>query len=71
MFFNLIKEIKRLRKKINRLLSKGMSNICLKIAMRRSPNVDFLGLKNLSPGYFLGSSSSLRYHSISKTLVAT
>ena len=29
MFFNLIKETNRLRSKINRLLSKGMSNIYL------------------------------------------
>ena len=41
-----IKEINRLRKEINTLLSKGMSNIYLKLHLRRSQNFDFLGLKN-------------------------
>ena len=54
MFFNLVKEINRLRKQIHRLLSKGMSNIYLKITVVeknwRSQNFDFLGLKYLSPG---------------------
>ena len=31
--FNSIKEINWLRKEINRLLSKGMSNICLKLTI--------------------------------------
>ena len=50
MFFNLIKEINRLRKEINSLLSKGMSNIYLKVTIEeetwRSQNFDFLDLKN-------------------------
>ena len=58
MFFNSIKEISRLTKEINRLLSKGMSDIYLKVATedknRRSQNFNFLGLKNLSPGQFWG-----------------
>ena len=58
MFFNSIKEINRLRKEINRLLSKGMSNINLKVTIgeknRRSQNFDFLGFKNLAPGQFWG-----------------
>ena len=33
MFFNSIKEINRLRKEINRLLSKGMWNIYLKVTI--------------------------------------
>ena len=33
MLFNSIKEINRLRKEINRLLSKGMSNIYLKVTI--------------------------------------
>ena len=60
MFFNLIKEIDRLRKETNRLLSKGMSDIYLKITIKKnwlSQNFDFLSLKNLSPGQFLGSSN--------------
>ena len=52
MFFNSIKEINRLRKEINRLLT--VSNIYLKVILRRSQNFDFLGLKNLSPGQFWG-----------------
>ena len=43
--------INRLRKKINRLLSKGMSNIYLKVSIK---NFDFTGLKNLSQGQFWG-----------------
>ena len=60
MFFNFIKEINRLRKQVNRLLSKGMSNICLKVLLRRSQNFSVLG-----------SSNSRRYHSVLKLLVAT
>ena len=52
--FNSIKEINRLRKEVNKLLSKGMSNIYLKVNLRRSQNFDFLGLKNLSSGQFWG-----------------
>ena len=33
MFFDLIKELNRLRKEKNRLLSKGMSNIYLKVTI--------------------------------------
>ena len=58
MFFNSVKEINRLIKEINRLLSKEMSNICLKVTIekkkRGSQNFDFLGLKNLSPCQFWG-----------------
>ena len=57
MFFNSIKEINRLRKEINRLLSKGMSNIYLKVTFEKnlpSQNFDFLNLKNVSPGQFFG-----------------
>ena len=57
-FFNgCFKEINRLRKETNRLLSKGMSNICLKVTIEknwRSQNFDFLSLKNLLSGQFLG-----------------
>ena len=54
--FNSIKEINRLRKEINRLLSKEMSNIYLKVTVEeknwRSQSFDFPGLKNLLPGQF-------------------
>ena len=53
MFFNSIKEMDRLKKEINRLLSKGMSNVYSKVTIEEknwlSQNFIFLGLKNLSP----------------------
>ena len=64
----------RLWKEVNRLLSKGMSNVYLKVTTEknwRSQNFDFLNLGNLSPGQSLGSSNSRRYHWILKLLVAT
>ena len=63
MFFNSVKEINKLRKEINKLLNKGMSNIYLNVTIEknwRSQNFDFLSLKNLSPGQFWGSSNSGR-----------
>ena len=55
MFFNLIKEINRLRKEINRLLSKEMSNIYLKVTIETFSKLRFSGFqKNLSPGQFWG-----------------
>ena len=48
MFFNSVKEINRLRKGINRLLSKRMSNIYLEVTIeknRRFQNFHFLSLK--------------------------
>ena len=56
MFSNSIEEINRLRKEINRLLSKGIPNFYLKVTIGeknwRSQNFDFLGLKNVSPGHW-------------------
>ena len=65
------KEINRLRKDVNRLLNKGISNIYLKITIEKnwcSKNFDFLNLKNLSPVQVLGSSKWRRYHRILKLL---
>ena len=65
MFFSSIKEINRSGTEINRLLSKEMSNIYLKVATekkRHTQNFDFVSLKRLSPGHFLRSSNSDRYH---------
>ena len=44
MFFNPIKEINRLRKEVNRLISEGLSNIYIKVIEKnwRSQNFDFL-----------------------------
>ena len=58
MFFFSVEEINRLRKEINMLLRKGMSNVYLKVTIKeknwRSQNFDFLGLKKLSLGQFWG-----------------
>ena len=57
MFFNSIKEIYRLRKEIKRLLSKIIWNTYLKITIEEkwpTKNFDFISLKSLSPGQFLG-----------------
>ena len=65
MFFSSIKEI-------NRLISKRMSNIYLKVTIEKnwhSENFDFLSLKSSSPVQFLRSSNSRRYHWIFKLLV--
>ena len=50
---------------IDTFLRKGMSNIHLKVTIekkRRTQNFDFISLKSSSPGQFLGSSNSGRYH---------
>ena len=50
----------------DKLISKqGMSNIYLKVTTgknRHSQNFNFLSLKNSSPGQFMWSSNSHRYH---------
>ena len=51
-----------------------MSNIYLQVTTEKnwcSQNVDCKSLKNLSPGQFLRSTNSCRYHWILKLLVAT
>ena len=45
--FNSIEEINRLRKEISRLLSKGMSNIDLKVTFQRFSKLPFSGFKKL------------------------
>ena len=45
MFFISIKEINRLRKEINRLLSKGMSNIYLKVTIETFSKLRFSAFK--------------------------
>ena len=56
--FNLVREINMLREEINRALSKGMSNIYLKVTIEEknwhSQNFNFLSLKNVSPDQFSG-----------------
>ena len=68
-----MKEINRLRNEANRLLSKGVSNIYLKVTIEKnwcSQNFDFLNLIFL-PGQLSGSPNSRRYHWILKLLVVT
>ena len=82
MFFNLIKEINRLKQKINRLLSnvfnsvkeisslreinrllsKGTSNIYLKITVETFSKLRFPGSKKFVTRSVLWSSISRRYH---------
>ena len=62
MFFNLVKEINRLRQEIERLLRKGMSNIYLKIAIERFSKLRFFGFEEFVTRSVLGSSNSRRYH---------
>ena len=62
VFFNLVKEINRLRQEIERLLRKGMSNIYLKIAIERFSKLRFSGFEEFVTRSVLGSSNSRRYH---------
>ena len=50
MFFNSIQETNRLRKEMNRLLSKGMSNIYLKVTIDTFPKLQFSGFKKFVIG---------------------
>ena len=60
--FNSIKEINGLRKEINRLLSKEMSNIYLKVTIETFSKLRFSGFKKFVTRSVLGSSNSRRYH---------
>ena len=77
MSFNLIQEINWLRKEINRLLSKGMSTIYLKVTTEQSTEKlafskrRFSIFKKFVTMLVLGSFNSRRYHWILKLLVAT
>ena len=62
---NSIKEINRLGKEINKLLSKNMPKIYLKVTIEekwRTQNLDFPSLKSFCTGKFLRCSNSGRYH---------
>ena len=48
MFFNSIKEINTLRNKTNRLLSKGMSNIYLKVTIEKFSKLRFSEFKKFA-----------------------
>ena len=70
MFFldvlNLIKETNRLRKEINRLLSKGMSNIYLKVTIETFSKLRFSGLKK-----FVASCCNLKIRHLGAKLFVT
>ena len=68
MAFNSIKEITRLRKEINRLLIKGMSNIYLKVIIEKFLKLRFSGFKRFFTRS--GNSNSRRYYWILKLLAA-
>ena len=57
-----IKEINRLRKEINRLLSKGMSNIYLEVTIETFSKLRFSGIKKIVIRTVLRSSNARRYH---------
>ena len=76
MSLNSIKEINRLfkdslLKEINSLLSKGISNIYLKVTLEKYSKLRYSEFKKFVLCQFLGSSNSRRYHWIFKFLVAT
>ena len=58
MFFNLVKEVTRIRKVINRLLSKGMSNIYLKVTIETS-KLRFSGFKKFVTRSTLGAPTQI------------
>ena len=58
--YNSIRGINRLRKEINRLLSKGMSNIYFKVTIEAFSK--FSGFNKFVTRFVLGSSNSCRYH---------
>ena len=60
MFFSSIKDINRLLKETNRLLSKEISNIYSKATIETTQNLDFLSLRSLSTDQFSGSFISRR-----------
>ena len=60
--FNSIKEINRLRKEINTLLSKGMSNIYLKVTIETFSKLRFYGVKKFATRSVLGSFNPRKYH---------
>ena len=60
--FYSIKEIIRSRKEINRLLSKGMRNIYLKVTVETFSKLGFSGFKIFFTGSVFESSNSRRYH---------
>ena len=59
---NSIKEINKLRKEINRSLSKGMWNFYLKVTIETFSELWFFGFTKFVTKLAFGSSYSCRYH---------
>ena len=51
MFFNSIVEINTLRKEVNRLLSRGISNIYFKVTIETSSKLQVSGFKKFVTGF--------------------
>ena len=58
----MFKEMNRVRKEINRLLRKGMSNICLKVTTETFSKFRFYRFKRFVTKSVWRSSNSRRYH---------
>ena len=72
MFFKSIKKINRLRKQINRLVSKEISNIYLKVTIATFSKLQFSGFKKtISHQVSFWELDSRRYHRTLELLAAT
>ena len=71
MFFNSIKEINRLKKELNRLLSKGMSNIFLKVTIETFSKLRLQGFEKFVTGSVFGELQLMKISLSLKLLVGT
>ena len=71
MFFNSIKEINRLKKELNRLLSKGMSNIYLKVTIETFSKLRLQGFEKFVTGSVFGELQLMKISLSLKLLVGT
>ena len=71
MFFNSIKEIDIVRKEINRLLSKGMSNIYLKVTIETFSKLRLQGFEKFVTGSVFGELQLMKIFLSLKLLVGT
>ena len=60
--FNSVNEINRLRKEMNRLLSKGISNIYLKVTIETFSKLRFFGFKKFVTSSVFVNANSRRYY---------
>ena len=70
MFFNSVKEMNRLRKEINKLLSKGMSKIYLKVTIETFSKLRFSGFKKLDIINFKTSYCNLKIRGLGAKICA-